>query len=471
MQMTETARRQDGKWTHGRRVVSLTCRLALLAVLPSCAKIAPPPGGPPDAISPNLIGTRPDSIGIYPGFDGNVEFLFDETVNEGSMPNLGYGNGDLEKLVILSPTDEVPKVRWERSRIAVRPREGWKPNTVYRIELLPGVTDLRRNREMTGQVITFTTGAPLPTDSLSGLVVDWATRGPARQAAIELVLLPDSTTYRTQTDSAGKFSIAPLPHGTYLVRGIIDQNRNRRLDAREAWDSATSVPAPTAAAILWLAPRDTAPPRIQEITVRDSTAVEVQLSQFLDPFQAIDTSNVRLLLLPDSTPVEVRSFRPKPLDDSLIARAKTVADSLRADSIKRARPDTATHAPARPAQTPPPPAQQPPIRAVRGLRPVVPVDSTVFKLAQTRPALGDRLVLRPEHPFPAEARFAVKIVGVRNLNGASGTAVHGFQAPKPPPPPKVDSTKAVVDSTQPAKPDTTLPLPRRTRTRPQTPRP
>ena len=393
-----------------------------------------------------MIGTRPDSMGIYPGFEGSVEFQFDETVSEGASPNLGLGNGDLEKLIILSPDTLVPRVSWERSRITVRPREGWKPNTVYRIELLPGVYDLRRNRYKTGQVVTFTTGAPLPTDTLSGLVVDWASRQPARLASIELLLLPDSTTYRTQTDSAGKFAIAPLPHGRYLVRGFIDQNRNRRLDARESWDTVASVPAPTAAAILWLAPRDTAPPKVQGVTPRDTTAVEIQLSQLLDPFQEVGVSNVELLLLPDSTPVAVASFRGKALDDSLDARRKAVADSIRSDSARRARGDTAAPKPA------PPPARPaagaaPQQRGPRGVRPAAPVDSTVIKLAQTRPALSDRLVLRPERPLTAESSYVVRLSGVRNVNGVSGTVLQGFQVPKPPPPPKVDSTATPGDTT------------------------
>jgi len=220
--------------------------LGILAAIAACARIAPPPGGPPDAVAPNLVATRPESMAVIPDFRGNVEFIFDETVSEGSQPNLGRGSGDLEKMVIISPSTGVPKVGWERSRITVRPKDGWRPNTVYRVELLPGVTDLRRNRDRSGQVITFTTGAPLPTDSVTGMVVDWTSRQPAKLAAIELLLLPDSLPYRTQTDSSGRFRLAPLPHGSYLARGYFDQNRNATLDAREAWDSVAVTPAPNA---------------------------------------------------------------------------------------------------------------------------------------------------------------------------------------------------------------------------------
>jgi hypothetical protein len=84
----------------------------------------PPPGGPPDAMPPQLVGINPDSFASIPDFRGEVEFLFDEVISEGSSPNQGTGSGDIEKLVILSPTSNVPQVRWRRNRITVRPNEG-----------------------------------------------------------------------------------------------------------------------------------------------------------------------------------------------------------------------------------------------------------------------------------------------------------------------------------------------------------
>jgi len=364
-------------------------------------------------------------------------------------------------MVVLSPTDKVPRVRWERSRITVRPREGWRPNTVYRIELLPGIADLRRNHDRRGAVITFTTGAPFPTDSLAGIVIDWTVRGPARQAVIEALLLPDSLPYETQADSNGRFVLAPLPHGRYVLRGFVDQNRNRRLDGKESWDTVGVAPAPAATSVLWLAPRDTVGPRVMQATIRDSFSVEIQVTQPLDPVQAFDSSNVVVRRLPDSSIVAVRSFRTKPLDDSLEARARVLIDSLRADSTKRAHPDTGqrraapvTPAAPEPARQAAPPVQQP--RGRRGGRPPAPVDSAVLKLAQSRPALNDRLVLRLLSPLPPESKYVVEVRGLRNVNGATTpSAVSGFTVPK---------ARALPDSTKRARPystraDSTVPAP------------
>ena len=89
------------------RARATAVRVAAAAALPlalglvACARIEPPPGGPPDAAAPRLIATRPDSFAQLPGFKGDVEFRFDEVISEGGNPNQGTGTGDLEKLVLL----------------------------------------------------------------------------------------------------------------------------------------------------------------------------------------------------------------------------------------------------------------------------------------------------------------------------------------------------------------------------------
>ncbi|HEV8176393.1 MAG TPA: Ig-like domain-containing protein, partial [Gemmatimonadales bacterium] len=181
-----------------------------LSALSACARIEPPPGGPPDAEPPRLLATRPDSFVRLTPFKGAAEFQFDEVVSEGGSPNRGEGTGGLERLVILSPSNRVPEVRWRRNRITVRPREGWRPNRIYRVELLPGVSDLRSNQSEQGGVVTFSTGPARPQTTLEGKVLDWSTGRPVPAALVVASLLPDSLPYRGVADSSGSFSLGPL---------------------------------------------------------------------------------------------------------------------------------------------------------------------------------------------------------------------------------------------------------------------
>ena len=65
----------------------------------------------------------PDTNSVnYRGKD--VTFTFDEQIND-----RGAGESDLDNFFLVSPNDGPPRVRWHRTRIEVRPRHGFRPNT------------------------------------------------------------------------------------------------------------------------------------------------------------------------------------------------------------------------------------------------------------------------------------------------------------------------------------------------------
>ncbi|HET7600421.1 MAG TPA: Ig-like domain-containing protein [Gemmatimonadales bacterium] len=325
--------------------------LALLLVT-ACANIQPPPGGPPDTAPPVLVATFPESLDVGPRFGGAVEFRFDEVVSEGSNPSLGLGTGDLEKLVIVSPTERVADVEWHRRRITVKPAEGWKPGRVYRVELLPGVADVRRNQSKAEAVVTLSTGAPPPLDTLRGTVVDWKGGRPSPGALVEAVLQPDSLPYRGLADSSGRFTLGPLPKGQYVVFGVLDQNHNLRRDPREAFDSVRLGPDSTDAGSIYAFVHDTLPPRIQGIQASDSVTAAITFTQSLDPYQKLDTSNVAVYRSPDSTRLPVIAV-------------------LRADTARPAPPVTGQPGAAPPGGVPPG-AGQAPAPGAPGARPAAP---------------------------------------------------------------------------------------------------
>ncbi len=362
-----------------------------------------------------------------------MEFRFDEVISEGGSPNQGTGTGDLEKLVILSPTTRVPEVTWRRNRITVQPREGWRPNRVYRVELLPGATDLRRNRSNAATILTFTTGAPLPATTIEATVVDWTTSRPQPGALVEAVLLPDSLPYRGIADSSGHIKLGPLPEGEYLVRGVLDQNRNLQFDGREAFDTVRLARGKTAAGELWTFVHDTTAPRIREVAVVDSTTASVELSQSLDPTQRFALTQVTVRILPDSTPIRVTSLLPKPLDDSLNRRAAPARDTTARDTTAAdtAAADTLAGGRRGIVEVPEGPAR-------RGRAPVE------LQPLTSRPPLTDRLILRVPQPWKSEGRYEVEIRGIRTVSGVTGD-VRGAMSVKAAVP---DSVARGADSTR-----------------------
>lgn len=418
-------------------------RVALSAAAAlACARMAPPPGGPPDFEEPRIVATRPDSVAALPGFSGDVEFVFNEVISEGSAPNFGLGTGTLEQLVILSPSDEVPTVRWRRNRITVRPGEGWRPGLVYRVELRPGVMDLRNNRSETGAVVTFTTGAELPATVLRGRVVDWTSRRPQAEGVVHAVLnagTPDSLVYRMLADSLGFFEFGPLPEGEYLVFGGIDQNRNRRIEPRELFDSVRVAAGADSVGEIWAFRHDTVGPRLQTVARRDSVSINLQFTQQLRPVESHDPALVRVLLLPDSVPVAVAGLYTQERYDSLYRARRdallTPEDSARADSVRieqerrdSIRADSLALLERIAAERAAEDARRGIVRrsdaqtAPRQLEPLT-----------TRPALTDRLVIRLDTVLIPSARYVVEVRGVENLSRASTTSLLVLVIPDAPP--------------------------------------
>lgn len=262
----------------------------------------------------------------------------------------------------------------------MRPNRGWRANTTYVVTLLPGIADLRGNVRNTGAQTVFSTGAALATRTVSGKVWDWAAARGAGQALVQAIHLPDSVTYVAVADSLGAFRVPFLPSGRFLVRAVMDANRNRGIDPREAWDSATVELADSLSLALFAIARDSVAPALSVVSADDSVTLRLTFERALDParlpsqseivVQASDSSRIPVVgvTLPagDTTSVVGRPPREAPP----IVFIVRVGTPLRAGleyrvSIARVTGVTGISAPAvrvfRMAVPPPPPSATPPV--------------------------------------------------------------------------------------------------------------
>ena len=432
-----------------------------LAAAAACANLGDPPGGPPDTAPPAILSITPDSGAIVPDLRDPVLVQFDEVIEEvvgmggstgGAFSGSAPGATGLASFVLLSPVRGPVRVSWHRSAIRVRPREGWIAGRVYRFELLPGISDLRRNRTEDGRTVIFSTGPALPSASLSGRAVLWAEQRAVARGLIIAAPAPDTIGYLAYTDSSGAFRLDGIPPGPYVVYALQDGNSNRRRDRREAYDSALVTLDSSATATLWAFVHDTVGPRLRQAEFVDSLALRLVFTQPLDVSRTMLASQISMLALPDSTPIAVRAVLTPAAYDSLVTRERALSDSARqatADSARRASGDTTAPA------TPPPPTGKPPT----GSRPAGPAavgalpDSALRLLLATRPVPSERRVVRLERPLAAGTRYLVRVVGAVNLNGAVADGQAVFESPKPPEPTPAD-TGARADSLR-APPDTT----------------
>ena len=275
-----------------------------------------------DTTAPIVIAVTPDS-GAVNSRVKEVVFRFDEVVSE--TPRTG---SDLRSAVIVSPRDGEPNVGWHHNEISVRPRRGWRENTTYVVTLLPGITDLDGNVRDSATVVVFSTGGTIPDTRLNGVTFDWVRNVPAPRAYIEAYTVADTLEkYTTESDSAGRFSLPFIRPGSYIVRALIDADRNKTINAREAWDTVRVELRDSVAVEMYLYPQDTSSgPGITSVTYVDSVTLRVSLDKPVAPRpNYVPTLRIETR---DSVAIPVRRFVPwLVISDERDKRAIVVRDS------------------------------------------------------------------------------------------------------------------------------------------------
>jgi hypothetical protein len=396
--------------------VRLSLSLAAVA-LTACASLGRPPGGPERHDPPEIVSVSVDTnaTNVKPG---KITITFDEIIAEKpSVAGAGTAPQTLDGVVMISPMTGASEVNWHRGHIDIQPKGGFKPNTAYRVTLLPGISDIRGNVRKEGFSIVFTTGATLPKFSILGQAFDWQANTIAPSTTVEAIAhagTKDSVVYIGVADSTGRFDVGPLDTGKYLVRGFIDADNNRAIGPLEKWDT-TSVEVTDHRPVVELRviQRDTAPPGIQQVAVMDSTWIRLTLDKPYDPTPTLQPALVALKRR-DSSTVDVAG---------VMTEARAQSERPRADSAR----DTTARRPAA--------AGQPPITTPQPIAPV----STLPPAPKPSMPPPERVIivhLAPGFALKPDSQYVITLRGIRNLIGHAGSASFEFTAPKPPPPPK-----------------------------------
>jgi hypothetical protein len=406
-----------------RRLIAVAAGWFVVA----CASAGQPPGGPEDHEPPVILSVKPDS-GQLNARPRQIDFQFDEVVAQQAL-----GATDLSRLFLISPRNGDPDVSWHRQRITIKPHGNYRANTAYVVTMFPGLADLRGNVRKEGATIIFSTGPTIPRGGITGIVFDWAAQHTVPNAYIEAFQRSDTTfKFVGVSDTTGHFEIGPLDTGTYLVRGLIDQNSNHQIDRNEKWDSTVAHVTDARPAIeLDAIERDSTPPLLTNVIVDDSVTIHVSFDKYLDPALPLQPALIEMRAA-DSTRIQVDRVQWAAGFDAAkrVADSTHKADSLRkADSVARAR-DTSR---ARAGQPPPAAAPRPPAGVgVPGARPPPPP-------AKPKALAPDKVVvvtLAPGTPLVPGRSYRISTRGFRNLLGHAADQTRPFQVPLPKPPPK-----------------------------------
>ncbi|WP_046244395.1 Ig-like domain-containing protein [Hymenobacter terrenus] len=212
--------------------VELLALLALVALLESCAAVAPPLGGPRDRTPPRRISSSPDSAARNVK-QQLVRMVFSEPVV----------TKDLSKNLLITPQlpDDNPyKLREDRNSVTLLFDKPLDPNTTYSFNFREGIVDITEALPAKNAYLTFSTGAVLDSGKVSGTVTDVLTAKPVDGASVGLYREADTAGvrrgrpyYTVLTDKEGKFNLNFLKAGSYKLYAVTDKNNNGRYDDGE----------------------------------------------------------------------------------------------------------------------------------------------------------------------------------------------------------------------------------------------
>jgi hypothetical protein len=408
-----------------------TSFLPVLGGLEGCANAQAPRGGPPDTIPPILVAVLPESLSVNPGFKDEVRFEFHESLSE----------RNIQTAATLFPFEARPRVKKDGREVRVRPRAGWVSNRIYHVQVEPVVQDLFNNSIRQPIRHVFSTGVPIPTNRVQGSVYDRITGREMRGARFDMIHLPDTLRYGTDTDSVGGFALGWLPLGDFFAIGYEDLNGNRKADA---FDRADTIPVSltstdTLSLEFQVFKHDTLGPQVFVATALDSIVFLLEFDGYLDPDEPIGSADIQLVSADDSVPIAVdtvlhawqyRSWDGARIEAARAAAdsARAAADSARADSL-RAVADTlgavADTAAALPDTLPPDTLAQPPA-------PPVPAEQEDVEEEPEEPeVLPDRRIYVVTAAVIPPGTYRVIATGILNLSGLRGTVEGDFEQPEP----------------------------------------
>ena len=130
-------------------------------ILPGCASIIPPQGGPRDTIPPQLIKVSPaDSTRNFKGT--RINFTFDEFID---LQNVQ------ENLLVSPLPKTIPFVESKLNTMSVRMKDSLEPNTTYSLNFGNAIKDYNEGNVIKGFTYVFSTGPYIDSLELHGNVV------------------------------------------------------------------------------------------------------------------------------------------------------------------------------------------------------------------------------------------------------------------------------------------------------------
>ena len=215
-----------------------------IVVLPGCATIIPPEGGPKDTLPPVL--RRADPLDSSLNFtDKTITLSFDEYVDADNA----------QQEMIISPVPaNLPTVTRKLNTVTIKLRDTLEPNTTYSLNFGNTIKDVNEANVMKNFTYTFSTGTYFDSLEFRGNVVlaetgeiDTTLTIMLHKTNLDSAVVNEKPRYIAKTDGRGYFHFINLPPDTFYVYALKDEGRSYRyMDKTQlfAFSDSAAIVAP-----------------------------------------------------------------------------------------------------------------------------------------------------------------------------------------------------------------------------------
>ncbi len=199
----------------------------LSLLLPRCAIVVAPTGGPKDTIPPVLVKSIPELNATNVTRD-EITITFDEYIKLDKIS---------EKLVLSPPQEQLPQFRIKGKGLEISFAEELDDSTTYTLYFADAILDNNEGNPLENFEFAFSTGPVIDSLRYAGRVLDAYTLKPREGVFVMLytsfedsIPMKERPRYVTKTNAEGIFYLSNIKYGSYKIFALADGNSSYKFD-------------------------------------------------------------------------------------------------------------------------------------------------------------------------------------------------------------------------------------------------
>lgn len=195
-------------------------------IIPSCASVQSPTGGPRDTIQPKIVNETPKNLSR--NFNAKeIEIEFDEFVKL---------SNEFTEISITPELEELPTFRAKKEILEIKFEKPLQENTTYTINFGKAIADVNESNVLKNYTYVFSTGNEIDSLSLSGTVINALTKEKLKEVTVFILPVSQDSlfgkkkaSFFTTTDTSGSFALRNLREDNYRIYALNEQGQGDRI--------------------------------------------------------------------------------------------------------------------------------------------------------------------------------------------------------------------------------------------------